>query len=170
MTTDKTNSMVEAATQKELELIKDFQKWGLLFWLYYFVEHIPITIGFLYLRPREWFLISYLAPNYNCWLWAFSFNVVCSWYFVDPHHRPTKFRSLLPIKIAAVIQILNILICFYWTIINCWIEGWCIKYLNESTYYGSIYLFGIISIYFSFPMLLKLLYIEKKLYNLWKQT
>ena len=153
-------------TQEEIVLIKQFQKWGLIFWIYYFVEHIPITLGFLHLRSLS-FNLFYLFTNYNCWFWVFSFNVVCSWYFVDPHHRPTKFRSLAPIYTVAAIQILNIIICTYWTIINCWIERYCIDYLDKKPTYGVIYLCGIIIIYVSFPLLIKLLKIEKKLYDLW---
>ena len=155
-------------TDFELKTIRKLQKWSIIFWSWFWIEHIPITYAFSD-KPKSEYL-KYLCGNYNLWFFIFGYNLIYSWYLADPYHRPIKFRSLCPLYLVIFIQIFNIIFCFYWTVIEVWFigDGPYFYRMNECRYpKNEMAAFGTILVYFSFPMLFYLIKIEISLYKYW---
>ena len=154
-------------TQEELLLIRKFQKWSLIYWIWIFVEHLPKSYVIQIDTHKS--RVIYFFALYNIWFWIWSFIVVCGWYCIDPFHRPNKFRSVISLQIVFLVLIFNFVWCFFWNVIDCWVVGRCIDFFEkEGIGYGIVNLIGVFLIYASFVVMIIVCKIAKQLYDLWK--
>lgn len=134
-------------------------------WLMWVIEHIPITIAINSFPGKTWKDIVPEATG--MWLALWWYYAALPLYFVNPARRPAQWRSRCALQVAAGLQVLNLGVCFYWSIVD-----WATTKLTLEQWGGDtgmlvLHQIGIIITWTSLAMVIKLMSVERQLYRLW---